>query len=74
MVKELLFLSLLHNTVRSQGRGGVLKYASLLSVKNHMLLLLPVTRDDVISWRCFAFSTVEWSALSLGSFYMHVHE
>jgi hypothetical protein len=27
-----------------------------------MLLLLPVTRDDVISWRCFVCSTAEWPA------------
>jgi hypothetical protein len=38
-----------------------------------MLLLLPVTRDDVMSWRCFAFSTEEWSALSLSVFFTYMY-
>jgi hypothetical protein len=43
----------LSKAIPSFGWCKLLKYASLLSVKNHMLLSLPVTRDDVISWRYF---------------------
>jgi hypothetical protein len=38
-----------------------------------MLLLLPVTRDDVMSWQCFALSTEEWSALSVFFTYMYMN-